>query len=436
MCLKSILVVRLLFLSRKKDLRQLSKNKLIDIIFSLEEKLEKIEQYLKAFDNPHTPSSKKRKNNTKRDDSKPRFPGKPKGSNGGGIKLPPPDEIIEHTLDVCPISGQPLGKPVGYRKKTVIDFPDKPIQTIEHRIMQYISPTTGEIIEKDIELPNGFYGKNLQSIVVMLKNLTNSHDKISDFMRELGAPSFSSAEVQSIADYFANNLEQKRQEILEEIRKAPYVHADETGFRKDGQKGYVWGIFTNTLSILSAATSRARINITELLKNFNGVLVTDGYKVYDKFPLRQRCWSHLIREVKDYAKNNKEIEIQYQRLKKLYETLKELNTGPPDEKKIEKAKWTLKDIVTCLKVIRGAKSLATLIENGGDDWFTALYHEGVPLDNNHAERELRPIVLLRKTIGCYRNEKGKKWIDNVVSILHTWKLQRKNLFQQLCLIAK
>jgi len=423
-------------LSAKKDLRKFSKNELISIILELREKLEKIEHYLKAFDNPHTPSSKKRKNNTKRDDSKPRFPGKPKGSNGGGIKLPPPDEIKEHTMDTCPISGLPLGKPIGYRKKTVIDFPDKPIQVIEHRIMQYISPATGEIVEKDVELPKGIYGKHLQSIVIMLKNLTNSHDKISDFMKELGAPSFSNAEVQSIADYFADNLEQKREEILEEIRKAPYVHADETGFRKDGQNGYVWGVFTNTLSILSAAVSRARINITNLLKDFKGVIVTDGYNAYDEFPLRQRCWSHLIREVKAYAKDNKEIEIQYQRLKKLYETLKELNTKPPDEKAITKAKWTLKDIVTCLKVIRGAHGLVTLIENGRDDWFTALYHKGVPLDNNHAERELRPIVLLRKTIGCYRNEKGKKWIDIVVSILHTWKLQGKNLFQQLSLIAR
>lgn len=425
----------MLFLSRKKELRKLSKGQLIDIILNLEERLEKIESLLKQFDNPHTPSSKKRKKNTKKE-NKSRFPGKPKGSNGGGIKLPPPDKIEEHTLNVCPISGLPLGKPIGYRKKTVIDFPDKPIRVIEHRIMQYFSPTTGEIVEKNVKLSNGIYGKNLQSIVIMLKNLTNSHDKIADFMRELGAPTFSNAEVQSIADYFADNLELNRDKILKEIRKSPYVHADETGFRKDGQNGYVWGVFTNTQSILSAALSRARINIMKLLKDFKGVIVTDGYNAYNEFPLRQRCWSHLLRDAKNYAKNNKEIEIQYHRLKKLYETLKELNKEPPDEKAITKAKWKLKDIVNCLKVIKGAHKLVTLIKNGGEDWFTALYYEGVPLNNNHAERELRPIVLLRKTIGCYRNEKGKRWINIVVSTLHTWKLQEKNLFRQLTLIAR
>jgi len=91
----------------------------------------------------------------------------------------------------------------------------------------------------------------------------------------------------------------------------------------------------------------------------------------------------------------------------------------------------LKDIVNCLKSINRTKGIRTHIENGGSDWFTALYYEGVPLHNNHAERELRSVVLLRKTIGCYRNWKGKRWIDVVISVLHTWKLQRQNLFQKL-----
>ncbi|MCG2719927.1 MAG: IS66 family transposase [Nanoarchaeota archaeon] len=433
-------------MSVKKELKKLSKSELVRLLLKerkmrqdLEERLIKIEHYLKAFDNPHTPSSKKRKNNTKKnqdnEEDKPRFPGKPKGSNGGGIKLPEPDEVVEHKLDFCPVTGLPLGEPIGYWKKTIIDFPDKPIRVIEHRIMKYISPITGKIVTANVSLPKEIYGKNIQSIVVMLKNLTNSHGKIADFMRELGALSFSDVQVQNITDRFANKLESKRESLLEELNKASYAHADETSFRKDGQNGYVWGVFTKTISILSATMSRARINIQELLKNFKGIIVVDGYNAYDIFPLKQRCWSHLIREFKDYVKNNKEIETQYARLKALYETIKVLNTKPPDEKEIKKAKWILNDIVTCLKVIQGAKGLRTLIKNGGEDWFTALYYKGVPLDNNHAERELRPIVLLRKTIGCYRNEKGKRWIDIVVSVLHTWKLQGKNLFQNLRTIA-
>ncbi len=430
-------------MSRKKDLRQLSKNELIDIILSLKERLGKVEHYLKAFDNAHTPSSKRLKNNSKKEEfesgdnssdeekKKPRFPGKPKGSNGGGIKLPKPDKIEEHTLDVSPISGLLLGNPVGYRVKTIIDFPDKPIQTIEHRFMQYKDPKTGEIIEAKCDLPNSIYGKNLQSIAIMLKNITNSHEKIADFLRELGAPSFSHTTVKDIATKYIFALEPEQKKILSKIKKESYLNSDETGFRVDGINRYVWGIFTKTKAIFMAGKTRASKHFKKLIANFKGVLVVDGYGGYDYYKLKQRCWAHLIRDFKELAKDNGEIDVQFRRLLILYETLKMLNTGPPNEKKIAKAKWILNDIVTCLHNIKGSSKLETLIKNGSNDWFTALYHPGVPLHNNHAERELRSIVLLRKTIGCIRNWKGQRWIDVVMSVIHTWKLQRQNIFQNL-----
>ena len=324
---------------------------------------------------------------------------------------------------------------VGFFKRTIMDLPEKPIRVFEHRTIKQYCADCAQLVWKDVALPHGIYGPRLQSLAAMLKNLTISHEKIADLFRELGAPSFSSATVQEIAGRFAGRLKGHYESFLEQLRKAPFAHLDETGFRRDGQNGYIWGAFTKRIAILKAEISRARLHITTLMQGFRGVVVTDGYNAYDEFPVRQRCWSHLMRDFKDCAEDNVEIEVQYQRAEQLYERLKEMNTGPPDENAIAQARWELQDIVTCLKTIKGATKLATLIENGGDDWFTALYSEGVPLTNNLAERELRPIVLLRKTIGCYRNEKGKNWIDIAVSVIQTWKLQGINVFQQLTAVA-
>ena len=436
-------------MSRKQELRKLSKNELIRRQIELEERLEKIEHYLKAFDNPHTPSSKQNKNNTKKkednineDDDceeepkKPRFPGKPKGSNGGGIKLPTPDDVVEHKLDVCPISGKKLGDPIGYRIQTVIDFPDKPIKTIKHIIYQYKDTISGKIIEPEVDLPKGIYGKNLQSIVIMLKDMINSKVCIAKFLQELGAPTFSHTTVQNISTNFILGLTPERNQILKELKQEKYNHVDETGMRIDGINRYVWGLFSKMRAIFLAGVTRASFNFRKLIRNAKEiVIVVDGYKGYDYYTLKQRCWVHLLRDFKNYAKDNKEIEAQYIRLKQLYETLKILNTKPPDEKEIEKAKWILNDIVTCLHTIKGATKLETLIKNGGNDWFTALYYEGIPLDNNLAERELRHVVLLRKAIGCIRNWKGKRWIEVVMSVLHTWRLQEKNIFENLKIYA-
>lgn len=401
----------------------------------LREKIKEFEHLLKSFDNPHTPSSKKRKKNTEKDESKPRFPGKPPGSGGGGIKLPPPDEVVEHKLDFCPDCHKELGEPIRKEKKTVIDLPEKLVITTENHFNHYFCTECNKEVSPPVDLPKGIYGKRIQSMIILLKNSTLSHEKIADFFRGLGFPTLSAPTTLNIIQRMVNKLRGTKDKFLASLRRSPFLHADETGLRKDGRNGYVWGVFSNTIAILSAELSRARENIEKLLPNYHGVIVTDGFNAYDEFPLRQRCWSHLLREFKDYAKKNDEIETQSVRIKKLYEEIKELNTKPPDEKKIEKVKFALQDIITCLNVIKQGRKLATLIRNGGDDWFTALYYKDVPLDNNHAERGLRHIVLHRKMMGCYRTDKGKDWIDVGISVLQSWKLQGKNAYQELCAVV-
>ena len=402
------------------------------IVAQQQEIIEQLQRRLLSYENAHTPSSKRRKKNTERDESKPRFPGKPKGGIGGGIELPSPDKVEEHKLDACPDCDGKL-QMKSMRKHTTLDLPEKPFLVTEHHIGQYYCEHCNKNIEA-ITISDNVYGHRLQSMVVMLKNLTNSHEKIASFIRELGAPSFSAAQVQRIADMYIEKLQPTRNTYLGQLRKANYVNADETEFRRDGKKGYVWGVFTKSIAIFSAQMSRGRSCITTLIPDYIGVLVSDGYVAYDDFKLHQRCWAHLLREVKEYADND-EINVQYQRLKLLHENLKKLKAQPPDEIKIDASKFQLNDIVTCLNTITEGRKLATLIANGGNDWFTALYYKDVPLDNNHAERELRSVVLLRKTIGCYRNHKGKGWIDVVMSVIHTWKLQGLNVFQQLNLVT-
>ena len=396
-------------------------------------RIESLERRLQAYENAHTPSSKQRKNNTQNEENKPRFPGKPKGSSGGGINLPPPERTEEHTLQSCPECHNNLEQR-GMRTQRVIDFPEKPLTVTEHQMLRYYCSSCSLLLEANG--PRDIYGSRLRSIIVMLKNQTLSCGKIAELFRQLGAPSMSAAEVQRIHGEFATKLEANQIKNKEELCRAPYVHADETGMRKDGKNGYVWGVFTPFIAILSATMSRGRENIKNLLGDYKGVIVTDGYNAYDSFPLRQRCWAHLIREFKKYAEKNLEVAVQYVRIKCIYKNMGELLGKSPSNEAIGKIKLEFQDIVTCLLAIQEGRKLATLLKNGGDDWFTALYHHGVPLENNHAERGLRHIVLHRKMMGCYRNEKGKRFIDIVVSMLQTWKLQKKNIFQELCALGQ
>lgn len=416
----------------KKELRKLSKSDLIRIILSQEVRIKEIERYLKAFDNAHTPSSKKKKkSDTPKKEN--RFPGKPIGGNGGGIKMPEADQTKEHSLDSCPCCHNKLGDPIKQTFRKQLDLPEKLAVCTENIINHYHC----KHCNKDVNAANieDRYGVRLKSFVASLKEKGLSCQEISCTVKEMGFVSFSVATIVAIMVFFAQILAPFRELLKKEILKAPYIHSDETGLRKDGQTGHVWGFFTKGIAILTAELSRGKHIAQKMLGEYTGVNITDGYIGYVDLVIRQRCWSHLIREFKELAKTNEEAKTQYQRIKKLYSEIKIYEDIIPSKKVKNYFIFQLDDIVTCLNANKNCRKLANLITNAGDDWFTALDHTGVPFQNNLAERGLRRIVMHRKRMGCYRNEVGKNWINICLSVMQTWRLQGKSIFANLLTIA-
>ena len=88
--------------------------------------------------------------------------------------------------------------------------------------------------------------------------------------------------------------------IVERIRGSPVVHADETGWREDGQNGYVW-TFSAPTQRYFLRRGRGKAVVDEVLgEEFAGVLVSDFYAAYHHYDgPKQRCWAHLLRDVHD-----------------------------------------------------------------------------------------------------------------------------------------
>jgi hypothetical protein len=194
--------------------------------------------------------------------------------------------------------------------------------------------------------------------------------------------------------------------LIEEYRKAPVKHADETGWRTDGKNGYVWLFATPELSIFRFGQSRSsKVPQAVFGKDpLPGTLVVDRYAVYNKMPCRlQYCYAHLLRAIQDMEKEfpgEAEIasfvavaapqlalamglrgqpisdDVFYRRAAALREEIKATMAQPARHKAIHH----IQDI------FRG---------NEG-----RLFHwadnRAVPADNNLAERDLRPSVIARK----------------------------------------
>ena len=71
------------------------------------------------------------------------------------------------------------------------------------------------------------------------------------------------------------------------------------------------------------------------------------------------------------------------------------------------------------------------MRNGMDHWFTFLVVPGVEPTNNRAERALREHVVQRRIMGCFRNGKGTRIYETVMTVLATGKQRGLDLSQTM-----
>lgn len=405
-------------------------------IVALEKENTELKRRLAAYENSNTPSSQQRyKPKTEQDPAKPRFPGAPDGHKGAGIRIPKPDEIKEHTLKEAGL------RHVGKRTQYVIDFVQQPLTVTKHIIHQY-QTHDGQIIEPPLDLPKGIYGKNLQAFATLLKSNGVGFEKISSVIRALRPDlSICAATLLNHTDNIAKKLQGPRDTIQEIIRASPVTNADETVMRRDGQHGYNWVFCTPTHVLYETDKSRGRNVATNVLgSNYDGVVVSDGYAVYFVYN-NQRCWAHILREADTLITENPEAGPPVNYLHHIFEKAKVAQNIRPFKER-EKIAQTLagaielQHTISCLSTINGCKKFAKTLNKAGPNLFLGVLDPRIPLTNNHAERMLRTLVVHRKMMGCYRNEKGERFFENVMSNIMTWKLQGKPVYQNLLRYAR
>mgnify|MGYP001571993111 FL=1 len=413
----------------KKELKQLSKSQLIEIILSLKEHIRQLEQIVRAFDNPHTPSSKKRSKENTTHNEETRFPGKPKGGNGGGIDMPAPDKEIKVTKDECPECGKNLGKPYDFYKFRQMDIPEPKFVTTSYIVSLYRCNFCNAEIDAGEDLNKGFYGDNTTALIGYLKKEGLSFEAVAELFNDVYNMPISNVAVFDKLTALTNRLTSEKEQIVDAIKSFDYVHLDETGLREDGRNGFVWNASIPTHCLFQFDRSRASDVAKNMLSGFNGAIITDDYKGYTWHPLRQLCWSHLLREAKEFAEKYPNSIAQYKRLKILYDKAKLSQETENDL--YDKLVWELEDIARCYHPLNGCRTMYYKLHERSHMWLLGAKFHNIPLTNNHAERCLRKIVLQRNRIGCIRNIKGEAFVNVFLSCTATWKLQGKNIYREL-----
>jgi hypothetical protein len=219
--------------------------------------------------------------------------------------------------------------------------------------------------------------------------------------------------------------------LVGDFRKSKVKHADETGWRTDGQSGYAWFFGSENTSIFEFRNSRSGAIAQEVLgaKPLSGFLVVDRYRGYNKANCKiQYCYAHLLRDVKTLAtdfSDSEEIKKfvnSFGRVLALSMKLKNRKISDRTYYRLAaKLKDKIKEIVEASASHQGIRRIQDIFREKEERLYHWVNDRAVPAHNNVAEREIRPTAIARKASFGSQSPAGAFRRSNIVSVLHTAK---------------
>jgi transposase len=368
----------------------------------------------------------------------------------------PRDDVVHDLPEnekVCPHDGTPL-KYIGAETSEQLDIIPEQIRVLRHVRHKYACPCCQQYVVT-AKKPAQPIEKSIASPRILARVATAKYCDALPLYRQVTQFERIGIELdrQTLANWMIKlgALVQPLINRLQEFAVAqPFVHMDETPcqvLKEPGKaaqsKSYMWVMAATHASesvvLFHYSQTRSADTIRELLADFNGVVVSDGYVGYDAALTAEQnlgCWAHARRYFDEAVKAqaSKKAGKANQALafiQKLYAIEKLAADKTADERLkirqdqshvvIEKLKtWldkTLRNILPEGKLGKAVKYL----NNQWPKLIRYLEDGRWPIDNNRAENAIRPFAIGRKNWLFSNSQAGARASANLYSIVETAK---------------
>jgi len=354
-----------------------------------------------------------------------------------------PTHVQIHACDTCPDCGRSLSGGWEHRRRQVIEIPLSPVQITDHVILARHCGVCNRRCLPAVDLSEQVVAKSrvgirLMSLVAYLRTVARL--PLASVQRLLGllyGLHLSVGELSRLLHAVAQRAQPLMRQLLGQVRSAPFVHADETGWREDGQNGYLWTFSTPQVRYLLYHRSRASAVPEQVLgRDFAGVVVSDFYSGYSPLPCRrQRCWVHLLRDLHARCEQHPPWRGWVDAVRAVYERAK--GWSAPAYLRglaLERARCRAREAFEAELQSLASSYVGSELPHSGlaarmvrfvKELFVFVELPGVPSENNAAERSLRPSVISRKISGGTRSAAGSSTRATLMSLFGTWQLQGK-----------
>lgn len=348
-----------------------------------------------------------------------------------------PDRTVTVDQKRCNICGSPhlSAKPTDTYQRTVEDIIPARIITTRYIIARRYCRNCRRQVSGIVPdaLPNERFGLRLMVLVVSLKLLGLSYQKISYLLQMIFGIRVTESTVNHSITKVSAAFADRYTEMIQELKSESNIHGDETGWRINGKNHWLWAFVGRWTAVYEVDCSRGSSVPQRILGDYDGNVTSDSWPAWNGVgATHQRCHIHYSRELDEtmlYKNPGSEFVLFARALKRILRyshTAANLSKTKRIHARANLAKricrliskrYTDRNCIRLVKRLKREKDmLFTFLETRTD------YH------NNTAERAIRPNVIIRKITNGHRTGSGAASHKILMSIRETCRLRGLNFY--------
>src|SRR5260370_5410714 len=234
------------------------------------------------------------------------------GHRGVHRPLAPPervDEIRPVLPEQCRHCGHGLPEQLEQAQTTgavqrhqVTELPPIQARIIEYQCHRVVCPECGQSTRAAVpEEATGHFGPQLTALIAYLTVVCRMPRRVvAALLAQVLGIEISLGSTQKCWEEASQAVADPCQELEQQLKQEPVLNVDETGWRTNGEKRFLWAFVAARYVVYTVAATRGRLVFIRLLGAlFQGILCSDRFSAYLKYHsgTAQFCWAHLKRNL-------------------------------------------------------------------------------------------------------------------------------------------
>jgi transposase len=273
------------------------------------------------------------------------------------------------------------------------------------------------------------------TITQLNQELGLSPQKTAKTLERLGGIKLTPGGVVQAVARQARSLEATYDALVEGVRASRAVAPDETGWRVEGRKAWLWTYVGDGVTVYQIAVGRGYDEASVILgENYDGVLERDGWAPYRRFEQasHQSCYAHLLRRtsemISDSIAGQARVPHQLRRILKDGLALRDARdqgdlTQVELDDGVKLLDKRIEALLACQPTYPPNLRLLRHLRNERGNLTTFLTTPGVQATNWRAEQALRPAIVNRKNWGGNRTWAGARTQQVTMSVIRSARQQ-------------